>query len=186
MNNPEFILLSLAIAMLVGLILYSMYLTYRSSQIKSAASQVESLKNMLNEYSQKPKNDNYTIDEKFDIEGIVIPTKMHPKYDNSRAVDEMGLTQKEADGFVHELVKAIEAEVPRIEAAILSSNHKDVEEIVHTITGTSSTLGTGGLSMALISFYTAVQHRDSFQKLYIHLQNVKYYLAELKEQFNVK
>ncbi|MGB5964208.1 MAG: hypothetical protein WBF77_05730 [Sulfurimonadaceae bacterium] len=186
MNNSEILLLSLAIAILVGLILYSMYLTYSSSKIKSAASQAESLKNMLNEYAQKVQDDESTIDKKFESEDIAIPTKVYPKYDNSRAVDEMGLTQEDADSFVHDLVKAIESEIPRIEAAILSSDHKAVEEIVHTITGSSSTLGSGGVSSALISFYTAVQHRDSLQKLYIHLQNVKYYLAELREQYNVE
>ena len=92
----------------------------------------------------------------------------------------MGLTQEEADEFVLELIKAIEGEVPKIEEGIMRSEYKVIEEIVHTITGTSSTLGSGGVSSALISFYAAIQHRDDLQKLYIHLQNVKYYLAELK------
>ncbi len=186
MNNSEVILLSLAIAILAGLIFYSIYLTYRSSKVKSAASQAESLKNMLNEYAQKVQEDESTIDEKFESKDIVIPTKEYAKYDNNRAVDEMGLTQEEADSFVYDLVKALESEVPRIETAIKGSDYKAVEEIVHTITGSSSTLGTGGVSSALISFYTAVQHRDDFQKLYTHLQNVKYYLAELKEQYKVQ
>ena len=98
----------------------------------------------------------------------------------------MGLTQEEADSFVHDLVKALESEMPRIEEAIKGSDYKAVEEIVHTITGSSSTLGSGGVSSALISFYTAVQHRDDFQDLYVHLQNVKYYLAELKKQLKVQ
>lgn len=186
MNNSEALLLSLAIAILAGLILYSIYLTYRSSKIKSAASQAESLKSMLDEYAQKVQEDESTIDERFESEDITIPTKAYPKYDNARAVDEMGLTQEEADSFVLDLIKALEAEMPRIEEAILGSDHKAVEEIVHTITGSSSTLGSGGISSALISFYTAVQHRDSFQKLYVHLQNVKYYLAELREQYSVE
>ena len=182
MNNTEALLLSLAIAILAGLILYSMYLTYRSSKVKSAASQAESLKSMLDEYALKVQDDESTIDQKFNSKDIVIPTKEYPKYDNTRAVEEMGLTQEEADNFVQDLVKALESEMPRIEVAIKGSDHKAVEEIVHTITGSSSTLGSGGVSSALISFYTAVQHRDDFQKLYTHLQNVKYYLAELKEQ----
>ena len=186
MNNTEALLLSLAIAILAGLILYSMYLTYRSSKVKSAASQAESLKSMLDEYALKVQDDESTIDQKFNSKDTVIPTKEYPKYDNTRAVEEMGLTQEEADSFVHDLVKALESEMPRIEVAIKGSDYKAVEEIVHTITGSSSTLGSGGVSSALISFYTAVQHRDDFQKLYTHLQNVKYYLAELKEQHKVQ
>jgi len=183
MNNPEALLLSLAIAILAGLILYSIFLTYRSSKVKSAESQAESLKCMLDEYAQKVQDEDYTIDEKFVSDGIDIPTKAYPKYDNIRAVDEMGLTREEADSFVLDLIKAIEAEIPRIEEAILGSDYKTVEEIIHMITGTSSTLGTGGISSAFISFYTSVQHRDNFQSLYIHLQNVKYYLDELKGQY---
>ena len=182
MNNSEAFLLSLAIAILAGLILYSIYLKYRSSKVQSAASQAESLKSMLDEYAKKVQDDEGTIDERFNTNGIEIPTKAYSKFDNARAVDEMGLTQEDADSFVHELVKAIESEVPRIEEAILSSDYKTIEEIVHTITGSSSTLGSGGVSSALISFYTSVQHRDNFQKMYVHLQNVKYYLNELKHQ----
>ncbi len=186
MDSSEALLLFVAILILVALVIYSAYLSYSNSKVKSAASQAESLKNILDEYAQTVQESERTIEEKFKSEDIVIPTKEHPKYDNSRAVDEMGLTQEEADSFVLDLIKAIDSEIPRIEESISASEYKNVEEIVHTITGTSSTLGSGGISSALISFYTAVQHRDSFQELYIHLQNVKYYLAELKEQYSVE
>jgi len=175
MNNSEAFLLSLAIAILAGLILYSIYLKYRSSKVQSAASQAESLKNMLDEYAKKVQDDECTVDERFNTNGIVIPTKAYSKYGNARAVDEMGLTQEDADSFVHDLVKALDSEVPRIEEAILSSDYKNIEEIVHTNTGSSSTLGSGGGSLALIRFFTTGQHRDNFQKLYVHFQNVKYY-----------
>ncbi len=186
MNNPEVLLLGLAIALLAGLIIYSIYLTYLGPKVKSAASQAESLKNMLDEYAQNVQKDERTIHEIFISEDIDIPTKTYPKYNNARAVNEMGLTQAEADSFVHDLAHVIETELPRIEEAILGSDYKTVEEIVHTITGSASTLGTGGVSSAFISFYTAVQHRDKFQQLYVHLQNIKFYLAELKEDFGVK
>lgn len=185
MNNSEIFLLSSAIAILLGLITYSAYLTYKSSKLKSGVSQSESLKKMLDEYAKKVQTVTPTIDEKFDLENIEIPTKQYKEYDNSRAVDEMGLTKEDADAFVHELVKAIESEIPRIEAAILSTDYKAIQEIVHTITGSSSTLGCGGISSALISFYTSVQHHDSYQQFYIHLQNVKYYLEALKKQYKI-
>jgi len=182
MNGSETLLLSLAIFLLVTMIFYSAYLHLRSSRGKSAESQAQSLKNMLDEYAQKVQEDEGGIDEKFNIDDIVIPTKKFDTFDNSRAVDEMGLTQEEADNFVLELVKALESEIPHIEEAILNADMKKLEDTVHTITGSSSTLGSGGVSSALISFYTAVQHRDAYQDLYVHLQNVKYYLAQLKKQ----
>jgi len=185
MDGSETLLLSLAIFLLVVLIFYSLYLHFRVNRSKSAESQAQSLKNMLDEYAQKVQEDEGGIDEKFDISDTPIPTKVFSPYDNTRAVEEMGLTKEEADNFVLELIKALESEIPRIEESILNSDMKTLEEIVHTITGSSSTLGSGGVSSALISFYTAVQHRDSLQELYVHLQNVKYYLAELKKQTQI-
>jgi len=181
MNYNEASLLVTAIVILVGLVIYSLLVARRGVHSKSATSQAESLKSMLDEYAQKVKNDVDPLDARFDLSTTSIPTKQYAPYSNSRAVDEMGLTQEEADTFERDLVGAIEAEIPKIEKAILGSDYKTIEEIVHTITGSSSTLGSGGISSALISFYAAVQHRDSFKTLYIHLQNLKYYVAELKE-----
>jgi len=181
MNYNEASLLVTAIVILVGLLVYALLVTRRGAGSKSATSQAESLKSMLDEYAQKVKSDVDPLDRRFDISTTVIPTKQYAPYSNSRAVEEMGLTQEEADLFEKDLVTAIEAEIPKIEKAILASDYKTIEEIVHTITGSSSTLGSGGVSSALISFYAAVQHRDSFKTLYIHLQNLKYYISELKE-----
>ncbi len=169
----------ITIILLLGLIAYSFFFAPPKHK-KTAESQAASLKNMLDEYATKVQSEEYSIDKKFESLHETIPTKQYAMFSNERAVNEMGLTQEEADEFVLELIKAIEGEVPKIEEGIMRSEYKVIEEIVHTITGTSSTLGSGGVSSALISFYAAIQHRDDLQKLYIHLQNVKYYLAELK------
>ena len=178
-------LLYIAIIILLSLVAYSIAAMVMNRP-KSAKSQAESLKNMLEEYAEKVQNNECTIDEKFEFVHVDIPTKQYPKYDNSRAVDEVGLSQEEADSFVLDLIKAIEVEIPSIESAILKGDYKSIEEIVHTITGTASTLGSGGISSAFIAFYSSVQHRDGMQEEYIHLQNIKYYLNELKEDFESK
>jgi len=178
-------LLYIAIIILLSLVAYSIAAMVMNRP-KSAKSQAESLKNMLEEYAEKVQNNECTIDEKFEFVHVDIPTKQYPKYDNSRAVDEMGLSQEEADSFVLDLIKAIEVEIPSIESAILKGDYKSIEEIVHTITGTASTLGSGGISSAFIAFYSSVQHRDGMQEEYIHLQNIKHYLNELKEDFESK
>ncbi|WP_345977779.1 hypothetical protein [Sulfurimonas sp. HSL3-7] len=185
MNNTETLLLAIAIIILLGLIIYSLLLSSGSLNPKSAESQAESLKKLLDEYALQVKKEEKTLEEQFDSLEITIPTKIYPKFDNSRAVDEMGLSQEDADAFVLDLIKAIEAEVPKIDMALTNGDYKSLEEIVHTITGTSSTLGSGGISSALISFYAAVQHHDSLQKLFIHQQNVKHYLSSLKEEYVV-
>ena len=183
MNGDELLLLSTASGILVVLIIYSL-ITNRGSKVKSAESQAKSLKNMLNEYAQNIDIEEGSIEQKFESYNLTIPTKQYPVYDNKRAVKEMDLTQEEADGFVLDLIKAIDVEIPHVEEAIVKSDYKTIEEIAHTLTGTSSTLGSGGVSSAFIAFYASVQHRDSMQEQYVHLQNVKFYLAELKEQVN--
>ena len=191
MNNIETLLLAIAIIILLGLIIYSLLLSSNASKPKlkesaeSAESQAKALKMLLDEYALKVKKEEGTLEEQFDSLAITIPTKVYPKFDNSRAVDEMGLTQEEADAFVFDLIKAIEAEIPKIDKALTNGDYKSLEEIVHMITGTSSTLGSGGISSALISFYAAVQHHDTLQKLFIHQQNVKHYLSSLKEEYAV-
>lgn len=182
MNNMEVTLLIIAFGILLGLMIYSVIVSLRGRKRKSAASQAEALKKMLDEYAGKAAVDKRTLDQKFELLDVDIPTKQYPLYNNARAVDEMGLSQEDADAFVHDLIKAINTEIPKIESSILRNDYKSLEEIVHTISGSSATLGSGGVASALISFYAAVQHRDSWQKLYVHLQNVKYYLNELQEQ----
>jgi hypothetical protein len=185
MNNTETLLLAIAITILLGLIIYSVLLSSGSSKPKSAVSQAESLKKLLDEYALQVKKEEGTLEEQFESLAITIPTKIYPKFDNSRAVDEMGLSQEDADTFVLDLIKAIEVEIPNIDKALANGDYKSLEEIVHTITGTSATLGSGGISSALISFYAAVQHHDTLQKLFIHQQNVKHYLTSLKEDYTV-
>jgi len=184
MNNTEALLLALAIVILLGLIIYSVLLSSRASKRK-AASQAESLKLMLEEYAKNVREEQREAETELPEIDVEIPTKQYPKFDNSRAVTEMGMSQEEADSLVLELIKAIEVEIPRVEEALKTHDIRTIEEVIHTITGSSSTLGSGGVSSALISFYAAVQHRDVMEKLRIHLENVKYYLASLKEENGV-
>lgn len=180
MSNYETLLLTIIAIMLVWNI-YSFLYTRRCPKSKLTDSRAESLMNMLNQYAQRKRKKKQNSDFEFSSIDVQIPTKEHPKFSNLRAVDEMGLSQEEADALVLELVKAIESEIPRIEKALKTRELITLEEIVHKITGSSSTLGSGGISSALISFYTAVQHHDDMNKLQIHLENVKYYLSRLKE-----
>ncbi len=181
MSHNETLLFSIIIIMF-GWNIYSFLYSRRCPKSKATDSRAEKLMNMLNQYAQQTREKKQNKDAELPGIDVQIPTKEYPKFSNLRAVDEMGLTQKEADALVIELVKAIEAEIPRIEKALKARELITLEEIVHKITGSSSTLGSGGISSALISFYTAVQHHDDMNRLLIHLENVKYYLSRLKEE----
>jgi len=186
MNNTEVVLLSAVIIILLGLVIYSVFTSSKPSKKERAAMQAETFMNILSEYAQKVQEEKQkTTTEDLAPVDVAIPTKVYPKFDSSRAMEEIGLTREEADTFVLELIKVVEAEIVRIEEALRKNDMKTIETIVHTITGSSSTLGSGGITSALISFYAAVQHRDNMQILQIHLENVKYYLGLLKEENGV-
>jgi hypothetical protein len=180
MSNTETLLLAI-IAVMFAWNIYSFLYSRRCPKSRATESRAESLMHMLNQYTQRTREKKQNSDFELSSIDVQIPTKEHPKFSNLRAVDEMGLSQEEADALVLELVKAIESEIPRIEKALKTRELITLEEIVHKITGSSSTLGSGGISSALISFYTAVQHHDDMNKLQIQLENVKYYLSRLKE-----
>jgi len=182
MNDKETILLAIAIVILVILIIYSLVTSKRFEKPKSPESQSLSLKSMLDEYAKQVNDDQQKSVEVLEVD-VIIPTKEYPPFDNDRAVTEMGLEKSEADAFVVDLIDAIESEITHIQSGILSGDIQRIEVIVHTITGTSSTLGSGGISSALISFYAAIQHRDNQKTLQVHLENVKHYLEALKHDY---
>jgi hypothetical protein len=190
MPDFETFLLLLAIAMIVFLLLLTLLKGKKMLKKMESAreSQAEELKALLDEYVKtSPKPAGRSTGLKSDQqEKSTIPTKTYPPFDNSRAVIELSLSQEEADMFVGELIKAVDAEVKKLDDAIANENILEIEEITHTITGSASTIGYGGITNVLIDFYTAVQHRETYPVLKTHLANLKYYLDQLKAQHAAK
>jgi HPt (histidine-containing phosphotransfer) domain-containing protein len=190
MPDFETFLLLLAIAMIVFLLLLTLFKGKKMLNKMNSGrhSQAEELKALLDDYVKTPAKSagKSAAPETKQQEAITIPTKEYPPFDNSRAVIELSLSQQEADMFVGELIKAVDAEVKKLDNAIADENIREIEEITHTITGSASTIGYGGITNVLIDFYTAVQHRETYPVLKTHLANLKYYLAQLKEQHAAK
>lgn len=193
MPDFESLLLLLAIAMIVFLLLLTLFegkrfLKNRSQQGKEKRSQAAEMKALLDEYvktSAKSSSKSAVAQAEYKEE-VAIPTKQYPPFDNSRAVIELNLSQEEADMFVGELIKAVDAEVIKLDSAIANEDIREIEEITHMITGSASTIGYGGITNVLIDFYTAVQHRETYPILKTHLANLKYYLIRLKEEHAAK
>jgi HPt (histidine-containing phosphotransfer) domain-containing protein len=190
MPDFETFLLLLAIVMIIFLLLLTLFKGKKmlSKMGSDKNSQAEELKALLDEYVKTtPKSaGKSSVPKTKQQEAIAIPTKTYPPFDNSRAVTELSLSQEEADMFVGELIKAVDAEVKKLDKAIANENILEIEEITHTITGSASTIGYGGITNVLIDFYTAVQHRETYPVLKTHLANLKYYLDQLKEQHAAK
>ena len=114
---------------------------------------------------------------------VELPSRDYPKYDNARAVEQFGLSQEEADIFIVELIEQIENEIPGLETAITNSDFSAMEEIIHMIKGSSSSLGTGGVTDVLEDFNNYCKEGNNIGVATAHMDNLKHYLNDLKLQF---
>ncbi|RLA69957.1 MAG: hypothetical protein DRG24_07655 [Epsilonproteobacteria bacterium] len=109
--------------------------------------------------------------------------KDYSKYNNARAVEQLGLSQEEADMFISELIEQIDSEIPSLEAAINSEDYEKIESISHMIKGSATSLGSGGVADVLVDFNTYSKEGKDIQVLQSHLANLKHHLVDLKAQF---
>jgi len=111
-----------------------------------------------------------------------IPQKEYADFDNSRLLA-MGLSQKDADDFVLELIGQIDEFIPQIEAAIESRDYKQVERLSHSLKGSATNLGTGGVADQLIDFNTYCKKGEDKETIVNYLNSLKTYQAKLKVQY---
>jgi len=114
---------------------------------------------------------------------VELPKKEYPKYDNARAVEQLGLSQEEADMFISELIEQIDSEIPGLEAAINNEDIEKIESITHMIKGSATSLGSGGVADVLTDFNTYIKEDQDSQMIQYHLNNLKHHLVKLKAQF---
>ena len=111
-----------------------------------------------------------------------LPNKEYPSFDNSRLLG-MGLSQEDADAFVRELIEQVETQIPLIESAIESDDYEKVEQLTHSIKGSATNLGTGGIADLLIDFNTYCKKGRDKEIIVHYFAYLKSYLTKLKNQF---
>lgn len=85
--------------------------------------------------------------------------------------------------FIGELIEQFNSELPALEEAVQQKNHARIETISHSLKGSSTSLGTGGVSDVLIDFNTYVKTGNDMRIIEAHLDNLKHYLIDLKRVF---
>lgn len=110
------------------------------------------------------------------------PPTSYPKFDNSRLLD-MGLSQEDAKAFTVELIKQFDEQLPQIETALQKEDYENIEHLTHSIKGSSSNLGSGGVAAVVTDFNTYVKTGKDREIISAHMNNMKKYLHELKEEF---
>jgi len=114
---------------------------------------------------------------------ITVSLGKYPKFDHSRLL-EMGLSQKEAKEFVAELIPQIETQIPLIKEAMAISDFHNMERLTHSIKGSSTTVGTGGISDLLVDFNTYLKTGTELAIAEAYLEQLNHYCEELKEQYS--
>lgn len=115
-------------------------------------------------------------------EKINLPECAYPKFDYSRLI-EMGLEANEAAEYVQELIPQIKIQIPLIKEAIEASDYHALEQLTHSIKGSSTTVGTGGVADLLIDFNTYVKSGKETPILEEYLKYLIHYCNELEKEY---
>jgi len=123
-----------------------------------------------------------TVEVTEEPKNIAITLADYPKFDNSRLLD-MGLSQDEANDFVKELIPQIGAQIPLIREALESSDFDTLERLTHSIKGSSTTVGTGGVADLISDFNTYLKSGAELSIAEAYIEQLNHYYEELKKQY---
>ena len=116
------------------------------------------------------------------IETKKLPEAKYPEFTHIRLV-EMGLSDEEAQEFVADLISQLETEIPLLDAAMKEGDFHKMEQLTHGIKGSSSNLGTGGVSDLLAEYNTYLRTGTDIDIAKAYLEHLIHYTNELKVQY---
>jgi HPt (histidine-containing phosphotransfer) domain-containing protein len=114
---------------------------------------------------------------------VELPECNFPDFDHSRLMD-MGLGEDDAKEFVGDLINQIDEQIPKIQNAIDEQDVKQVERLTHSIKGSSTNIGVGGVADLLVEFNTYTKNKANFTIIKEYFQQLKIYLQKLKDQYS--
>ena len=95
----------------------------------------------------------------------------------------MGLSDEEAKDFVKELISQIEELLPAIEKATEEKDFHQMERLTHSIKGSSTNIGTGGIAELLVDYNTYLKTGDDIVLSKAYFEELKVQLDRLKAQY---
>ena len=111
-----------------------------------------------------------------------LPNCTYPLFTHVRLI-EMGLSDEEAQEFVQELIPQLEAQIPLIEEAFKEKDFHQMERLTHSIKGSATNLGTGGISDLLVECNTYLKTGTDIDIAKAYFDSLKHYTQTLKEQY---
>jgi|GEM_PF-749442 len=130
----------------------------------------ETIRNEAAETPQKPKP------------SVELPKGEYPEFNYDRLI-EMGLSEEEALAFIHELIPQIAEQIPLIDEALKIPDFHKMERLTHSIKGSSTTIGTGGVSDLLVEYNTYLKTGEEIPVAEAYQALLKKYFEKLKKQF---
>ena len=119
------------------------------------------------------------IPEKIEKE---LPQANYPTFSHQRLID-MGLSDDEAKEFVQELIPQLELQIPLIEEVLNSSDFHQMERLTHSIKGSATNIGTGGISDLLTEWNTYLKTGTDIDIAKTYFEHLTHYTQELKAQY---
>jgi len=115
-------------------------------------------------------------------EKIKLPTCNYSKFTHIRLL-EMGLSDEEAQEFIQELISQIEVQIPLIKEVLEIPDFHQMERLTHSIKGSATNLGTGGISDLLVEYNTYLKKQTNIDIAKTYFEYLVHYTGELKQQY---
>ena len=114
-----------------------------------------------------------------------LPKGDYPDFNYDRLL-EMGLSEEEAVAFIQELIPQIGEQIPLLDEAMKIPDFHKMERLTHSIKGSSTTIGTGGVSDLLTDYNTYLKTGNELSVAEAYQEHLKRYFEKLKKQFPPK
>ena len=127
------------------------------------------------------------LKEKVEVEVTVakeLPPCDYPPFDHARTVVNLGLSEEEAKEFVGELINQIDTQLPLIKQELETGDFHKLERLTHSIKGSATNLGTGGVSDLLVDFNTYLKQGTDMEIVQNYFACLENYTQQLKEQYS--
>ena len=111
-----------------------------------------------------------------------LPKCNYPNFTHSRLL-EMGLSDEEAKEFVLELIPQIKKQIVQIKEAFIKQDFHQMERLTHSIKGSATNLGKGGVSDLLVECNTYLKTGKDIDIVKTYFKYLVYYTKELEKQY---
>ncbi len=113
-----------------------------------------------------------------------LPVGNYSKFDHSRIVDTLGLSEEDAGEFIGELISQVDTHIAPINDAVKTLDIEELERLTHSIKGSATNLGSGGIADLLTDFNTYLKEGEDRDVIERYAELLEEYYLKLKQQYN--